>query len=42
VACFYIGKKSSDDVEEFNAMIVGIYSGALTSTQAFFSNKSNC
>ena len=40
VACFYIGKKSEDDVEEFNAMIVGIYSGALTSTPAFSAAKS--
>ena len=39
VACFYIGKKSADDVEEFNAMIVGIYSGALTSTPAFSAAK---
>ena len=39
VTCFYIGKKSSKDLEEFNAMIVGIYSGALTSTPAFSAAK---
>ena len=39
VCCFYIGKKSAKDVEEFNAMIVGIFSGALTSTPAFSSAK---
>ena len=39
VCCFYIGKKSAKDIEEFNAMIVGIYSGALTSTPAFSSAK---
>jgi len=39
VACFYIGKKSAKDVKEFNAMIVGIYSGALTSTPAFSAAK---
>ena len=39
VACFYIGKKSSKDLEEFNAMIVGIFSGALTSTPAFSAAK---
>ena len=39
VACFYIGKKSAKDIEEFNAMIVGIYSGALTSTPAFSAAK---
>ena len=37
VCCFYIGKKSANDIEEFNAMIVGIFSGALTSTPAFSS-----
>ena len=39
VACFYIGKSSSSDPEEFNAMIVGIFSGALTSTPAFSAAK---
>ena len=39
VACFYMGKSSAKDVEEFNAMIVGIYSGALTSTPAFSAAK---
>ena len=39
VCCFYIGKKSAKDIEEFNAMIVGIFSGALTSTPAFSSAK---
>ena len=39
VTCFYIGKKSSKDLEEFNAMIVGIFSGALTSTPAFSAAK---
>ena len=39
VACFYIGKKSAKDTEEFNAIIVGIFSGALTSTPAFSAAK---
>jgi AspT/YidE/YbjL antiporter-like protein len=39
VTCFYIGKKSAKDTEEFNAMIVGIFSGALTSTPAFSAAK---
>ena len=39
VACFYIGKKSAKDKEEFNAIIVGIFSGALTSTPAFSAAK---
>ena len=39
VTCYYIGKKSSPDPEEFNAMIVGIFSGALTSTPAFSAAK---
>jgi AspT/YidE/YbjL antiporter-like protein len=39
VCCFYIGKKSAKDPEEFNAMIVGIFSGALTSTPAFSAAK---
>ena len=39
VACFYIGKNSEKDAEEFNAIIVGIFSGALTSTPAFSAAK---
>ena len=39
VACYYIGKKSAKDIEEFNAIIVGIFSGALTSTPAFSAAK---
>ena len=39
VVCFYIGKSSASDIEEFNAMIVGIFSGALTSTPAFSAAK---
>lgn len=39
VLCFYMGKNSASDIEEFNAMIVGIYSGALTSTPAFSAAK---
>ena len=39
VTCFYMGKSSASDIEEFNAMIVGIYSGALTSTPAFSAAK---
>ena len=39
VVCFYIGKSSESDIEEFNAMIVGIFSGALTSTPAFSAAK---
>ena len=39
VSCFYMGKKSASDIEEFNAMIVGIYSGALNSTPAFSAAK---
>ena len=39
VVCFYIGKKFENDKEEFNAMIVGLYSGALTSTPAFSAAK---
>ena len=39
VACFYIGKSSAEDVDEFNAMMVGIFSGALTSTPAFSAAK---
>ena len=39
VCCFYIGKKSAKDLDEFNAIIVGIFSGALTSTPAFSAAK---
>jgi len=39
VLCFYIGKSSASDIEEFNAIIVGIFSGALTSTPAFSAAK---
>ena len=39
VCCFYMGKKSAKDLDEFNAIIVGIFSGALTSTPAFSSAK---
>ncbi len=39
INCFYIGKKSPKYIEEFNAMIVGIFSGALTSTPAFSAAK---
>lgn len=39
VACFYIGKKSAKDIDEFNAIMVGIFSGALTSTPAFSAAK---
>ena len=39
VTCFYIGKKSAKDIEEFNAIMVGIFSGALTSTPAFSAAK---
>ena len=39
VVCFYIGKSSASDIEEFNAIIVGIFSGALTSTPAFSAAK---
>ena len=39
VVCFYIGKSSASDVTEFNAIIVGIFSGALTSTPAFSAAK---
>ena len=41
VACFYIGKKSAKNTEEFNAIIVGIFSGALTSTPAFSAAKAS-
>ena len=40
VACFYIGKKYENDRNEFVVMMVGIFSGALTSTPAFSAAKS--
>ena len=39
VACFYIGKKYENDRDEFVAMLVGVLSGALTSTPAFSAAK---
>jgi putative transport protein len=39
VVIFYIGKSSSKDVDEFSAMMVGIFAGALTSTPAFSAAK---
>lgn len=39
VACFYIGKNSEEDKDEFVAMLVGLFSGALTSTPAFSAAK---
>ena len=39
VLFFYIGKSSSNDIDEFSAMMVGIFAGALTSTPAFSAAK---
>ena len=39
VACYYIGKGAEEDPKEFVAMLVGILSGALTSTPAFSAAK---
>ena len=39
VVVFYIGKSSSKDLDEFSAMMVGIFAGALTSTPAFSAAK---
>ena len=39
IACFYIGKGSEKNPEEFMAMLVGILSGSLTSTPAFSAAK---
>ncbi len=39
VACFYIGRGAEKDPKEFVAMLVGILSGALTSTPAFSAAK---
>ena len=39
--CFYIGRGAEADPQEFVAMIVGILSGALTSTPAFSATKAS-
>ena len=39
VIIFYIAKSSSKDIDEFSAMMVGIFAGALTSTPAFSAAK---
>ena len=39
VVIFYIAKSSSKDIDEFSAMMVGIFAGALTSTPAFSAAK---
>ena len=39
VVIFYIAKSSSKDSNEFSAMMVGIFAGALTSTPAFSAAK---
>ena len=39
VACFYIGQSHEKDRDEFIAMLVGVLSGALTSTPAFSAAK---
>ena len=39
--CFYIGRGAESDPQEFVAMIVGILSGALTSTPAFSATKAS-
>jgi len=41
VVIFYIAKDSEKNVEEFSVMMVGIFSGALTSTPAFSAAKSS-
>ena len=41
VVIFYIAKSSSNDLKEFSAMMVGIFSGALTSTPAFSAAKAS-
>ena len=41
VIIFYIGKKYAKNVEEFSVMMVGIFSGALTSTPAFSAAKAS-
>ena len=41
VVIFYIGKNSAKNSEEFSAMMVGIFAGALTSTPAFSAAKAS-
>jgi len=41
VVIFYIAKDSEKNAEEFSVMMVGIFSGALTSTPAFSAAKSS-
>ena len=41
IILFYIGKSSAKNMDEFTAMMVGIFSGALTSTPAFSAAKSS-
>ena len=41
VLIFYIGKNSAKNSEEFSAMMVGIFAGALTSTPAFSAAKAS-
>ena len=41
VIIFYIAKESEENVEEFSAMMVGIFAGALTSTPAFSAAKAS-
>ena len=41
VIIFYIGKKSQNNLEEFSVMMVGIFSGSLTSTPAFSAAKAS-
>ena len=41
VIIFYIGRKSAENIDEFSAMMVGIFAGALTSTPAFSAAKAS-
>lgn len=41
IVIFFIAKKSGNEGEEFTCMLVGIYSGALTSTPAFSAAKAS-
>lgn len=41
IACYYVGKGAESDSKEFVAMLVGILSGALTSTPAFSAAKAS-
>ena len=41
VIIFYIGKKSEENIEEFTAMMAGIFAGSLTSTPAFSAAKAS-